>query len=305
MQETWGKRLGRFCLRWYLDKFPLRDGKAFFYRLLHEKLTPAVRFQVERLSPGFVMNLDLKDPEQRKLYFYGHYHERYEARLIERVLTAGEVFWDVGANIGYFSLIAAQKLGNTGQVAAFEPGSEAFARLVENLALNSFTSVHPFQVAVADQEGEAVLHLSKEVSDSGASLYRPRGEASRQEVCRVVSLDAFSRDQLWARPTLVKIDVEGAELAVLQGARQVLEHCRPLLLVELEAAVLIAVGRTKTEVQEFLRPFGYQAAFLHKGRWQCIAEVERARGRNIFWYNPDIAAHRDKAAMIPILISEQ
>ncbi|MGA8139734.1 MAG: hypothetical protein WB948_03540, partial [Desulfobaccales bacterium] len=108
----------RALCRWYLSKFPLRDGKVFIYEHLHQSLMPSDLLVTAALDPGFRMRLDLGDAEQRKIYFFGHYHERYEAALVARVLEPGEVFWDVGANIGYFSLVAAAAVGERGEVAA-------------------------------------------------------------------------------------------------------------------------------------------------------------------------------------------
>jgi hypothetical protein len=106
-------------------------------------------------------------------------------------------------------------------------------------------------------------------------------------------------DKPWSRPQLIKIDAEGAELAVLQGARQTLAQTRPLLLLELESANLKAAGQDKEAVAEFLRPLGYAPAYLHKGRWHRTPEVRQARGRNIFWFQPDLPGHREKVRRLP------
>ena len=82
MPDAWPKSALRGLFRWYLSQFPLRDGKAYFYERLHAGLTPSERYAVVRLDKGFRMKLDLADPEQLKVYFYGHYHERYEADLV-------------------------------------------------------------------------------------------------------------------------------------------------------------------------------------------------------------------------------
>ena len=144
MPDSWLKSAprGRNLFRWYLSKFPLRDGKAYLYERLHARLTPPDRYAVVRLDKGFFMKLDLADPEQLKVYFYGHYHERYEADLVQRLLTGDDVFWDVGANVGYFTLVAATALNHRGGIVAFEPGKNAYARLTENLALNALPE-HP------------------------------------------------------------------------------------------------------------------------------------------------------------------
>jgi FkbM family methyltransferase len=293
----WGLR-GLF--RWYLSKFPLRDGKALLYERLHALLQPAERFAVVRLDPGFRMNLDLQDPEQLKVYFYGHYHERYEADLVRRLLNDDQVFWDVGANVGYFTLVAATALAHRGRIMAFEPGQNAYQRLNENISLNPYRNIQTFPVAVSDREGEAVLHVASDIADSSASLYPAGHTQARHEVCRTVSLDHFRREAGLGPPHLIKLDVEGAELAVLQGARDLIAASTPLLLMEMEEKNLRAAGASREAIQQFLSPYGYQAAHLRKGRWYATADLESVKGRNIFWFNPGLEAHQRKAVILPV-----
>jgi FkbM family methyltransferase len=301
MTENWLKPAGRTLFRWYLSKFPLRDGKAYFYQLWHSRLAPAARYATARLDQGFTMKLDLWDPEQLKIYFYGHYHERYEAALVRRLLTPGAVFWDIGANVGYFSLVAAHALNNRGQVVAFEPGKSAYARLNENIALNPFTNIKTYEVAVAAATGDAVLFLAGDTADSSANLYSPGQGQTRRQVCKTVSLDHFLKEQALPAPHLIKMDVEGAEYAALEGARDLIAQHLPLLLMEMEEKNLQAAGADKAAIQRFLSGYGYRPAFLYKGRWHVVAEVQEARGRNIFWFHPRLTAHRQKAASLPVL----
>jgi FkbM family methyltransferase len=300
MPDPWLTAVGRKIFRWYLSQFPLRDGKAYFYEHFHAGLTPADRYAVVRLDKGFRMKLDLADPEQLKVYFYGHYHERYEADLVQRLLDADDVFWDVGANVGYFTLVAATALANRGRIIAFEPGKNAYARLVSNLALNPYRNIQTFPVAVTDREGEAVLHLAGGIADSSASLYQTGQAQAGQEICRTVSLDHFLRSEGLRPPDLIKLDAEGAELAVLHGAREIISHTPPLFLMEMEEKNLLAAGASKAAVAQFLTGCGYRAAHLSKGRWYATAGLAGVKGRNIFWFNPKVAAHQQKAARLPV-----
>ena len=152
MSNSLLKSASRTLFRWYLSKFPLRDGKAYFYEKLHPHLMPGERLLTVTLDQGFRMRLDLEDAEQRKVYFFGHYHERYEAALVARLLDPGEVFWDVGANVGYFSLVAAAAVGETGEVVAFEPGAASLERLTENVSLNPDQNIRIFNLAVAEAD---------------------------------------------------------------------------------------------------------------------------------------------------------
>lgn len=287
--------LAREAFRWYLRRFPLKDGKAFFYRRLQEKLMPPGRWAVARLRRGFTLCLDLTDADQRRLYFYGDYDEAREADLITRVLEPGEVFWDVGANVGYFTLLAAACLKNTGQVAAFEPGSEAFARLAENISLNPFTNIVPCRLAAADREGEAVLYARPGLADGRANIFRPGEGQVPGERVPTVTLDRWRQDQGCPGPHFVKLDVEGAELAALKGAARTLASFAPLLLVEMKAAVFQALGTDPLELQEFLARQGYRPAGLIRRRWRLSETLAEFTGRNVLWLKPEVAWHRRKA----------
>jgi FkbM family methyltransferase len=234
------------------------------------------------------------------MYFYGDYEERYEAELIRRLLEPQEVFWDIGANIGYFSLLAGACLKNTGQVLAFEPGRTAFISLKDNISLNPFRNILAYNVAVTDKEGEARLYSSGAGADGRASLYGSARDRASLEKCRTVSLDQFHQDLGLAPPDLLKIDVEGAELAVLKGAGQILQSRPPLILVEMKEATLKAAGTDKAMIQELLSGYGYLPASLQRRRWHVSQDVNAAKSRNIFWFNPSVPAHRRKAARLPV-----
>jgi FkbM family methyltransferase len=298
MLENPLKAAGRGLFRWYLSKFPLRDGKAYFYDQLHQGLMPDERLLTVTLDKGFRMQLDMADAEQRKVYFFGHYHERYEAALVAGLLDPGEVFWDVGANVGYFALVAAAAVGATGQVLAFEPGAASLERLTANVALNPYKHIQIFNLAVADADGEATLYRADGIADSSASLFAAAAGAARGEVCRTVTLDGFLTKEGMRPPDFLKLDVEGAELRALQGAAKLLAEARPLLLVEMEEKTLGPAGASKAAIQAFLTDFGYRPAHLRKGRWRLIDDVDATRGRNLFWFNPEIPPHREKAARV-------
>lgn len=110
----------RALLRRYLASCPVTEGKRFFYRMLSEALLPAESEAVVRLRPGFYLGLDLSETTQREIFYFGVY-ERKESALIQKLLKPGDVFWDIGANIGYFTLMSAACVGPNGRVAAFEP----------------------------------------------------------------------------------------------------------------------------------------------------------------------------------------
>lgn len=287
--------LAREVCRWYFRRFPLRNGKDFFYQRLQKKLAPKDRWANAKLRRGFLMQLDMEDADQRRMYFYGDYDERREADLITRVLNPGEVFWDVGANIGYFTLLAARSLKNTGQVVAFEPGQAAFSRLLANISLNPFTNIATYQIALADREGEGVLYCQPRIADGRANLFRPGSGQREGERVAVATLDGWRERHRLVCPDFIKMDVEGAELAVLQGAQKTLTCSTPMLLVEMKEAILRDLGLERRAFQEFLKRWGYLPAGLKKGRWYLYPDANTITGRNVWWLNPEIAGHREKA----------
>jgi FkbM family methyltransferase len=291
MSEARLKKIARGIFRWYLHSFPLRDGKVRLYEAWQRALLPPENFQVIALAPGFRLRCDLRDPEQRKMYFFQEYHERYEARLVRSVLPPGASFWDVGANIGYFTLLAATVVGPQGRVVAWEPGPEAFQQLQENIALNGMPQVWALPLAVAAQEGTARLYLHGAEADTGATLF-PGGARSQSHEVQTTTLDAFFRQHGGPPPQLLKVDVEGAELAVLQGAARLLAEHSPLLLVEMEEKTLRLAGLSRQDIMDFLATLGYRGASLQKGRWHRLQEIKTVRGRNVFWFREDLPEHR-------------
>ena len=88
---------------------------------------------------------------------------------------------------------------------------------------------------------------------------------------------------------------------MLQGAQGLIHDSPPLWLMEMEEKNLRAAGASKAAVAHFLTGCGYRAAHLSKGRWYATADLAGVKGRNIFWFNPGVPAHRQKAARLPVL----
>ena len=104
-------------------------------------------------------------------------------------------------------------------------------------------------MAVTDREGEAVLHLVGDIADSSANLYPAAQAQAGQEACRTVALDHFLREEDLPPPDLIKLDAEGAELAVLEGAQRLINDSPPLWLMEMEEKNLGAAGASEATVR--------------------------------------------------------
>lgn len=141
--------------------------------------------------------------------------EPYETRLLLAALSQGDAFLDIGANLGYFSVVAAQKVGPTGRVFAFEPDPDNCRALRASVQLNGFTSiVEVVEAALADQAGEARLYLCED-NLGDHQIYA--GEPGRESVPITLLNGAdFLRGRL-AQLALVKIDTQGSEYQVVVG----------------------------------------------------------------------------------------
>ncbi|MBM3797698.1 MAG: FkbM family methyltransferase [Acidobacteria bacterium] len=201
----------------------------------------------------------------------------YEA-LQARIRLNGAVGWDVGAHFGYHTLALAA-LG--AQVVAFEPNALNAARLQENLARNSglTTRVRLRPEALSDREGtlEFVQSADLEETSSGSHLAAatPPAEESAYARFQRVAVSSVRADVLIASgeppPTVMKVDVEGAELLVLHGARELLRRHKPLLLVEVHHI------RLMFHLRPLLEGCGYRLALLdetHAGPSRCFLLAE-------------------------------
>lgn len=162
----------------------------------------------------------------RNLDLYGEWGEP-ELTLLDQFLEMGDVVLDVGANIGTHTLFFAQKIAPSGMVWAFEPQRVSFQILCGNMALNSLPNVQALNVAVSDQTGQVIvpnLDPTQNYNFGGLSL-KDQTQGQRMPVITIDSLEL-------PKCSLIKVDVEGAELQVLQGAAKTVEAHQPILFVE-------------------------------------------------------------------------
>jgi FkbM family methyltransferase len=172
-------------------------------------------------------------------------YELEKQRAFAQVVHPGETVFDLGANVGFYTLLASELVGPSGHVYAFEPVPRNLLHLRQHVALNGLMNVTEIQAAVCDASGchRFQLHPSAamgHLADEGAI-----------EV-NTVTLDHFVFEVGAAPPNSIKIDVEGAEFSVLQGAREVLAQNRPALLLATHSQTL------RTQCLELLAAHGYR-----------------------------------------------
>ncbi len=162
-----------------------------------------------------------RDQIGRAIYFYGMF-ELATTYLVRACLLPGDVFLDIGANSGYFTVIAGSLVGPTGEVHCFEPADGMRARLARNVALNGLDNCRVRAEAVWSHAGEVPFFETNVPDNSGCSSVLPGpGRTTAPRLLPSTTLDEIAR-QVGRTVDLVKIDVEGGELAVLEGGRHFL-----------------------------------------------------------------------------------
>ena len=146
----------------------------------------------------------------------GRFYEQGTTNLIQQNLTTRSTFVDVGANNGYFTLIAANSIGPHGEIISFEPGPSAYPRLETNVKINNLSNVKLHRIAVSNYVGKGKLFMSI-IEDARDSLHR----TTLLHSGRFVQVDVTTLDEALAdkKVDIVKIDVEGSEQAVIEGMR--------------------------------------------------------------------------------------
>lgn len=179
--------------------------------------------------------------------------------LAER-LRPGMTFIDVGANMGLYSLFAASVVGPTGRVLAIEPSRREFIQLQANIELNRLGNVVAVQAAAGRDSGEALLQVAEAPHTGhntlGTFVY-PGIKRARTETVPLRPLDDLADEAGLAEVHVIKIDVEGEELGVLQGAGRIIEAHHPALLIEAIETTLDARTAASGSIREWLSQRGY------------------------------------------------
>ena len=216
------------------------------YRLLSR--LAANRYEIYRVEGGLIF-LNLHESSamvQRAMRSY----EPSKHAIIRRHLRPGMTFIDVGANKGDFTLLAARLTGSSGRVISIEPEPENHSMLQRSIALNDYPHIKVLQLALSDGDGTTTLQIG---STSGAHTLSPEFHGIRAVEVPTRTLDGIVAEEELGSVDMIKIDVQGFELAVLRGAAQTLRaNPRIILLLDLPRQ-----SEKRHAIGEYLAQFGF------------------------------------------------
>lgn len=225
-------------------------------------IAPKLRWRDYRFQAKSTFNCKFtgttSDIIQSSIYYFGIW-EPFVGGFIAKRLATGDVVIDIGANIGYVSLLAASIVGPSGRVVSIEASNSIFKQLNANVALNSATQIRTICGAVSDTEGELELSYGPAENSGATSLVRNFGGAT--EIVHAAPLAHWLTAQEISEARLIKIDVEGAEMKVLNSILPLLPRMRSDLEIVCEVSPDECKDSFEPTMAEFAK-FGFHVYSL-------------------------------------------
>lgn len=247
----------------------LRNVNKLFSGLTSFRLRPFGVMRVRyKNGVSFKMATNETSSVTKLLFWKGPDNYEYTS-IFNKLVLRCNVFFDIGANTGYYSLLAAVRNPGT-QVYAFEPASAPHHYLTRNIAINRLKNVKAYQLALSDQEGELTFfeldnpeHYHSKYNLAGTGTLKLEGAENQLYVSRKVrstTLDKWMSDENVRKVDLIKLDTEGTEDLILRGADYVLREHQPVIICEILFKVI------EDKLEQIMRQYDYHFFYYKEGK---------------------------------------
>ena len=236
-------------------KSPIQTSFRAVLWLLHCIFQIPAIVKIDRYNCKFYLEPKLYKTGANSIFIVREYFEP-ELLYLEKLLSPGKVFVDGGANLGIYSMVAANLVGKSGLVLAFEAAAETFKKLNKNIEINNFKNIKLFNYALSDQEGTARFYHINNAPNS----YSLGGETSGSdfEEVNLITLSKVVQDEGIDKIDVIKLDVEGAEELVMRGAKTLFEQMHPTVIFEVSQKATKRLDLDEYGAWNFLQEFGYE-----------------------------------------------
>lgn len=218
------------------------------------------------------------------LLFLRRSFEYTSFKLMSELIKKNDYVLDVGANTGLYSLFFSRLVTDTGKVFAFEPGSETYLNLIDNLELNNVHNIDCIKAALSNEVGEAFLTSYDEKTlafqgDSFKYISKHNSQVSDElgDKIQTLTIDSFVEEKSLSRVDFIKIDVEGAEKLVLEGAIETLKKFRPKIIYECSNAWSKRFSYKPYEIVVLLHTLNYEITEYDHEQWLAVPRESVAK----------------------------
>ena len=196
-----------------------------------------------------------RNESHRMITFCGTY-DPIDSSIVKELLDPGDVVIDVGANLGWYTTIIGKIVAPHGTIVGIEPNPIVFTLLQKNVLMNELKNTILLNIAVGGRTGKGFIYLFEGEPDTHASI-KPLGRTKFKRISiQVSTIDSIVKE-LELYPDFVKIDVEGAEMELLDGATHLLSEIRPIIMLEVHFGTARDSGHSPLDVMRRIKTFGY------------------------------------------------
>lgn len=239
----------------------------YYHRIRNAALTTTLNWITEptkyghkgTIRSGILKGYELTVPSLERLAYFRGTYEPHIAEYLQSKIKRGDVVYDVGANCGYLSMLMAKLVSEQGQVISFEPVPKNVAAIQQNLAKNKVSNVRLVQNAVSDSFGTiSFATYGNSLIGHIEGVNEKQGSDAQFVTMDATTLDMSVYENELPVPSLIKIDVEGAEEKVLLGGERLFEEKKPIVLAEIRKNQF-------DRILSYMKNFGYECELLEGG----------------------------------------